>query len=136
MALAYRESAAKKYNIRNKMSNFDVVTYLGSLVGYPIPPKTVQRIATERGVLTVDDWTQIDKRTRNLVFADLLMYIFTAPNNTGNKSKSHGDYSVSIGGVIIYNKSELYNLMMRLYQHPDEELWEALANIGGCQWME
>lgn len=118
------------------MSNFDVVTYLGSLVGYPVPKEAVQRIAKERGVISVNDWTEIDRRTRNLVLADILMIIFTSPNNTGNKSKSHGDFTVSIGGVVIYDKSDIYDLMMRLYQHPEEELWEALANIGGCQWMD
>lgn len=118
------------------MANFDVKTYLASLVGYPIPKDAIQRIAVERNVISVTDWTEIDRRTRNLVLADILMVIFTSPNNTGNKSRSHGDFSVSIGGVVIYNKRELYDLMMRLYQNPDQELWEALDNIGGCQWID
>lgn len=118
------------------MSNFDVITYLGSLVGYPISKATVQRIATERNVISVDDWTMIDTRTRNLVIADLLMVIFTSPNNTGNKSRQHGDFSVSIGGVVIYDKNDIYQLMMKLYQNPDQELWEALAGVGGCEFLD
>lgn len=118
------------------MANFDVKTYLASLVGYPIPKDAIQRIAEERNVMSVKDWTEIDRRTRNLVLADILMVIFTSPNNTGNKSKQHGDFSVSIGGVVIYNKRELYDLMMRLYQNPDQELWEALNDIGTCQFLD
>lgn len=117
------------------MAEFDVISYIGSLVGYPIPKNVIERIATERGVISVEDWTEIDKHTRNLVLADLLMYIFTSPNNSGNKSRQHGDFSVSIGGVVIYDKSDIYNLMMQLYTKPDMELWEALGNIGGCSWQ-
>lgn len=118
------------------MTNFDAVSYIGSLVGYPIPKDALVRIARERNVISVKDWTEIDRRTRNLVLADILMVIFTMPNNTGNKSRQHGDFSVSIGGVVIYDKSDIYDLMMRLYQKPDQELWEALENIGGCEFID
>lgn len=118
------------------MANKNITEYVGSLVTYPIPLKTVERIMTERGLNDVEDWADVDKRTRNLVLADLLFAMFSAPSNTGSKSRSHGDFSVTIGGTIITDKNDIYALMMRLYQHPEDELWEALANIGGCQWME
>lgn len=118
------------------MANFDVVTYLASLVTYPLPKESIQRIAVEREVISVKDWTEIDRRTRNLCLADILMLMFTAPNDTGNKSRSHGDYSVSIGGVKVYNKAQIYDLMMKLYQDPDRELWEALNDIGTCEFLD
>lgn len=118
------------------MANKNIVEYVGSLVNYPIPFKTVERIMVERNLDDVEDWADVDKRTRNLVLADLLFAMFTSPSNTGSKTRSHGDFSVSIGGVILTDKNDLYSLMMRLYQNPDEELWEALANVGGCQWMD
>lgn len=118
------------------MAEFNIVNYLGSILGYPIPKETVERIVRERGLTDIDDWADVPRRERNLAIADMLMFIFTSPNNTGNRSRQHGDFSVTIGGIQLYNKSEIYSLMMRLYQNPDEELWEALANIGGCQWMD
>lgn len=118
------------------MADSKIMEYVGSLVTYPIPKATVERIIKERGIDTVEDWADVTLRTRNLVLADLLFAMFTAPSNTGSKSRSHGDFSCTIGGVIITDKSDLYSLMMRLYQHPDEELWEALANVGNCQWLE
>lgn len=118
------------------MSQFDTISYLGSLVGYPIKKEAIQRIAQERKVLNVDDWTEIDRRTRNLVLADILMVIFTSPNDTGSKSKTHNNFSVSIGGVKIYNKAQVYELMMRLYEDPDRELWEALKDVGTCQFLD
>lgn len=118
------------------MANSEIIEYVGSLVTYPIPKKTVERIIKERGIDNVEDWSDVTLRTRNLVLADLLFAMFSAPSNTGSRSRSHGDYSITIGGTVITDKSDIYNLMMRLYQHPEEELWEALANVGNCQWLE
>lgn len=118
------------------MANQKIVEYVGSLVTYPIPRVTVERIMKERNIADVEDWADVTLRQRNLVLADLLFAIFTAPSNTGSKSRSHGDFSVTIGGVIITDKNDLYALMMRLYQNPEMELWENLANIGGCQWLD
>lgn len=115
---------------------FDIVTYLGSILGYPIPKETVQRIAMERGLNSVADWTEIKRRDRNLAIADMVMYIFTSPNDTGNKSKSHGDFSISIGSIKIYDKNDLYQLMMKIYQNPDAELWESMSEIGNCSWLD
>lgn len=118
------------------MANKKITEYVGSLVTYPIPLPTVERIIKERKIDGIEDWADVDNRTRNLVIADLLFAMFTAPSNTGSKSRSHGDFTVTIGGIIITDKNDIYSLMMSLYQDPDKELWEALANIGGCQWME
>lgn len=118
------------------MANFNVIEYVQSLIGYPVQRPAVERIVTEREIESVSDWTEITRRTRNLVIADLLMVLFTSPSNTGSRSKSHGDFSVTIGGTIITDKKDMYELMMRLYQNPDKELWENLSNIGGCSWME
>lgn len=118
------------------MANSTIIEYVGTLVTYPIPPKTVERIIKERGIDGVEDWADVKLRDRNLVLADLLFAMFTAPSNTGSKSRSHGDFSCTIGGVIITDKNDIYSLMMQLYKNPDKELWELLENIGGCSWME
>ena len=118
-----------------KMANFNIREYLSSIIGYPVPEKTIDRIAHERGLIGIEDWADVPRRERNLAIADILFFIFTSPNDTGNKTKSHGDQTLTVGGVRIYDKNDIYSLMMYLYQHPDEELGEALANIGGCQWM-
>lgn len=117
-------------------SNFNVIEYLGSLIGYPVPEKAVRRIATERGLTDVTDWTDISRRDRNLVIADMLMVLFTSPSNTGSKTRQHGDFSVTIGGTIITDKNDIYSLMMKLYEKPDAEIWENMKDVGTCQWME
>lgn len=117
------------------MANFDVVTYLASLVTYPLPKDSIQRIAVEREVISVKDWTEIDRRKRNLCLADILMLMFTAPNDTGNRSKTHNNFTVSIGGIKIYNKAQIYDLMMKLYENPDQEIWEALKE-GTCSFID
>lgn len=118
------------------MADFNINSYVASLIGYPVSKEAVSRIVTERGLSDVTDWTEISRRDRNLVIADLLMVLFTSPSNTGSRTRSHGDFTTTIGGVIITDKNDLYSLMMKLYENPDAELWENLANIGGCSWME
>lgn len=118
------------------MANKTIREYVGSLITYPIPADTVDRIMEERGLNGIKDWADVTRRTRNLVIADLLFAMFTAPSNTGSKTRQHGDFSVTIGGVIITDKNDIYSLMMKLYQNPDQELWEALADIGNCQWID
>lgn len=118
------------------MEKFDVVDYVGSLIGYPVPEKAVRRIVLERGIAGVGDWTEISRHDRNLCIADMLMVLFTSPSNSGSRTKSHGDFSVTIGGTIITDKNDIYTLMMKLYQNPDKELFENMAEMGGCQWID
>lgn len=118
------------------MANKKIIEYVGSLIGYPTKQFTIERIIKERGLEDIEDWADVTTRTRNLVIADLLFAMFTSPSNTGSKSKSHGDFTVRIGGVIITDKSDIYSLMMRLYENPDQELWEALKDIGACQFLD
>lgn len=118
------------------MANKTIREYVGSLITYPIPADTVDRIMEDRGLNEIKDWADVTRRTRNLVTADLLFALVNAPNDTGTKSRSHGDFSVSIGGVKLYNKTLLYDLMMKLYENPDQEIWEALRDIGTCQFID
>lgn len=118
------------------MADFNVISYVGSLIGYPVKTEVVERIVTERGIKDVTDWTEISLRDRNLCIADMLMILFTSPSNSGSRTKSHGDFSVTIGGIIITDKNQIYKLMMKLYQNPEKELWENLADMGGCQWID
>ena len=118
------------------MANNTIREYVGSLITYPIPSAAVDRIMEERGLNEIEDWADVTRRTRNLVIADLLFAMFTAPSNTGSKSRQHGDFSITIGGVIITDKNDIYALMMKLYQNPEQELWEALNDIGGCEFLD
>ena len=118
------------------MANKKIIEYVTSLIGYPIKQFVVERIIKERGLEDIDDWTDMTTRMRNLVVADLLFNLFTSPNDTGSKSKTHNNFTVSVGGTKLYDKNDIYSLMMTLYKNPDQELWEALDNIGGCQWLD
>lgn len=118
------------------MAAFDIIEYMGSLVGYPVSEASLERIARERGLTEVSDWTEISRRQRNLVIADILFVLFTSPSNTGSVTKSHGDFTLTVGGVILTDKSDMYDLMMKLYNNPDNELYELLDDVGGCEWTE
>lgn len=112
---------------------------MSGLTGYVFRADVLERIANERGVGNAVSIEDIDRRTRNLMIADMLMVLFTSPSNSGSKTKSHGDFSVTIGGQIITDKNDIYDLMMRLYQNPDGELLEAIAEVmqsGGVQFLD
>lgn len=116
-------------------SKFNIIEYASSLIGYPVPQKVVARIIDERGLMDVTDWTEVSTRDKNLIIASLLFYLFTSPSNTGSRSKQHGDFTVTIGGTIITDKNDIFALMNRIWQNPDREMSEILADMGCCQWM-
>lgn len=118
------------------MTDFNIIDYIGTLIGYPIPRGVVERIILERGLSEITSWADVPLRDKNLAIADLLFYVFTMPSNTGSKSKSHGDFSVTIGGTIITDKNDLYTLMMRIYNNPEKELWENMSDIGNCSFID
>lgn len=121
------------------MAEFNIINYMRGLTGYVFREDVLRRIAVERGVENATSIEDIDRRSRNLMIADMLMVLFTSPSNSGSKTKSHGDFSISIGGQIITDKSDIYALMMRLYDNPDEELHEAIAEVadfGGIKFLD
>lgn len=121
------------------MAEFNIINYMRGLTGYVFREDVLRRIAVERGVENATSIEDIDRRSRNLMIADMLMVLFTSPNNSGTKTKSHGDFTLTIGGQIITDKNDIYALMMRLYDNPDEELYEAIAEVadfGGTHFLD
>lgn len=119
------------------MADFDIIGYMQTLTGYPVERPVLERIASERNLTGVTTPEQLSRKDRNLVIADLLFYMFTSPSNTGSRTKSHGNFTVTIGGVIITDKNDIYALMMSLYKNPEQELWEALDTVNGdMYWTE
>ena len=117
-------------------NDFDIVEYAGSLIGYPVPRTVVERIVAERNLTTVECWEDVSLRDKNLIIASLLFHLFTSPSNTGSKSRQHGDFSVTIGGVIITDKKDMCALMNRIWKNPDAELWELMDDMGECSFID
>lgn len=117
-------------------NKFNIIEYAGSLIGYPVPRTVVERIVNERGIADVKSWDEVTTRDKNLTIASLLFYLFTSPNDTGSKSKTHNNFTVSVGGVKIYDKNDIFTLMNRIWQNPDAELWELMDGMGECFFLD
>lgn len=115
---------------------FNIVDRIARLTNYPIPREKVEDIVEERGLKNVKSWSEVSNRDRNLALASILFHMWTSPSNTGSKTKQHGDFSITIGGVILTDKDHIFELMNRIWQNPDAELPELMQNLGGCQWID
>lgn len=118
------------------MAVFNIIRYMSSLSGYVFDEAVLERIALERGVSEVTDFSQLTQRDKDLCLADMLLVLFTSPSQTASLSKKHGQFSQTIGSQIIYDKADLYDLMMRLYRKWGDPLAEELEDMGGgCEWI-
>lgn len=114
---------------------FNIVDFVGGLVGYPIPRSKIEDIIEERGLQDVKSISEISTRDKNLAIASLLFYLFTSANDTGSKSKTHNNFTISVGGVKIYDKNDIFTLMNRIWRNPDAELWELMDGMGECSFV-
>jgi hypothetical protein len=107
------------------------------MTGYQFTKEQLKQIAIDRGVYGISDLSELTLRARNLMLADMLFIIFTSYTNSGSTTKSHGDYSVTIGAKQITDKADIYKLMTSLYENPEQEVYQAISNLsGGCQWLD
>ena len=75
-----------------------VLEALKGINAYPVPLRTIQRIAEKRGIVLQDEATQEMQQSRgyNLAVADLLQWLSEAPN------VSQGGQSCFTGRSVLY----------------------------------
>lgn len=118
------------------MATFDIIRYMSSRTGYVFDTAVLERIALERGVSEVTDFAELTQKDKDLILADMLLVLFTSPSQTASISKKHGQFALTIGSQIIYDKDDIYELMMRLYKKWGDPLAEELEDMGGgVEWI-
>lgn len=119
-----------------RMAEFDIVKWLSGRVGYYIPEATLENIVLERGLQDVTDFADLSDRDKDLTLADLLFYMWTSPTSTASETKSHGDFTHTIGSQQLTDKRNIYNTMIALYRKWGDPKAELAENSeGGCGWM-
>lgn len=119
--------------------NFDIIEYLSGLTGYVFDKAVLKRIALDRNVHEVKDYSELDKATRDLLFADLLYTAYLSPNVWASSTQSHGSYTKSIGSQTTYteDKERLYNQIVSIYKkYNDEKLEEIENSDSNLQWLD
>lgn len=115
---------------------FDIITYMSTLTGFTFEKSVLERIAMERGVSEVTEYSQLEQKTKDLLLADLLLVIYTSPYQTSSLTKQHGAFTQTIGSQIITDKRGMFNLMTSLYKKWNDDKLETVNEMdGGHQWI-
>ena len=118
-------------------AKFDVIDYLSGLTGFIFDKAVLKRIALDRGVSDVTEYSQLDAMTKDLLLADLLYVAYYSPSIWASVSNANGSYSQSIGSQTIKteDKERVYNRFVSIYKKYDDEKLEQLEDNGYLQWL-
>lgn len=119
------------------MAQFDIIKYISSLTGFVIDKSVCERIAMERGVEGVTSIGELEQKTKDLLLADVLYYIYLSPNSSASMTKQHGAFTQTVGSQTINDKKGIYNTLIALYKKYDDDMLETVeAMEGGLQWLK
>lgn len=108
---------------------FDILQYMSGLTGFTFDKAVLTRIALERGVDQVTAYSQLTKRQKDLITADMLLTAYLSPNVWASFDQSHGSYKKGIGSQTMYNKEEILDYLRGIYEeYEDEKLDEVPDN--------
>ena len=118
------------------MAQSEIIDYLSGLTGFVFDKSVLVRIARDRGVLDLEV-ADLDQREKDLLLADLLYTIYISPNVMASMSQSHGNYQQTVGSQTIYDKHDIYEMMIALYRKWGDVKGDDIPDLGGgLTWME
>lgn len=118
---------------------FDIIEYLSGLTAFIFDKAVLKRIAYERNVTEVEDYAELDEKTKELLKADLLYTAYCSPNTWASSNLSHGSYSKTVGQQTMSadTKERLYNTFVSIYtKYNDEKLSEFKDADSNLQWLD
>lgn len=117
-------------------AKFDIIDYLSGLTGFLFDKSVLTRVATERMVLDVDEYSKLDTKTKDLLLADLLFVAYYSPNVWASSTHSHGSYTQTSGSQTINSadKERIYNRFTAIYRKYDDEKLNVTED-GTLQWL-
>lgn len=120
------------------MEHFDIIEFISGLTPYVFSDSLLKRIAMERGVYGVDDYSSIEQRTKDLIKADLMYEAYLSPNVMASCTQQHGSYTNTIGSQQTYeaHRERLYNIFMSIYKkYEDPKADDIISDEGTLQWL-
>lgn len=118
---------------------FDIIEFLSGLTNYVFDKAVLKTIALGRGVADVTSYDELDKKTIDLLEADLLYKAYYSPNVWASSSQSHGSYTKSVGHQTFYlqEKERIYNRFTYIYKKYGDDKLEEIenSNEGNLQWI-
>lgn len=118
---------------------FDIIEFLSGLTNYVFDKAVLKTIALGRDVADVTSYDELDKKTIELLEADLLYKAYYSPNVWASSSQSHGSYTRTVGSQTIYEaeKEKIYARLSFIYKKYDDEKLEEVEDLSGSlQWLD
>lgn len=118
---------------------FDIIEFLSGLTNYVFDKAVLQTIALGRDVADVTSYDELDKKTIELLEADLLYKAYFSPNVWASSTQSHGSYTRTVGSQTIYEaeKEKIYARLSFIYKKYDDEKLEEVEDLSGSlQWLD
>lgn len=91
----------------------NIVKYLGNKCAFEISRDTIETFLLDRGVVCSAETTDVSVQNRELLFADCMLYYYYSPSSSYRKS--HGNYSVSVGGESKSDRRDALQFIRRIY---------------------
>lgn len=118
---------------------FDIIEFLSGLTNYVFDKAVLKTIALGRGVAEVESYDNLNRKTIELLEADLLYTVYYSPNVWASSSQAHGSYSRSVGSQTLYReeKEKIYKRFSYIYKKYNDERFEDIenSNEGNLQWI-
>lgn len=113
------------------MEQFSIIDYLSGLTGFCFDKAVLNRIALERGVLNVTSFEELDEKTRDLLYADVLLAAYLSPTSSASITKQHGAFTQTVGSQTINDRKGIYNILIALYRKWNDAKLDIATNAGG-----
>lgn len=101
---------------------FDILQYMSGLTGFTFDKAVLTRIALDRGVAEVTEYSELTKRDRDLITADLLLTAYLSPTTWASFNQSHGSYKKGVGSQTMYNKEEILDYLRGIYEEYEDPM--------------
>lgn len=114
----------------------NIVTYLGGKIRFEVTADNIKSVLVDRGIADTADTSTLTQEELDLCYADILFIIWSStPTNTASWSKSHGNYKEAHGSETLRDKTDIYNMMVKIYTLYLDEKLDQLP-LRGFYWVE
>lgn len=119
-------------------AKFNIIEYLSGLTAFVFDKAILKRIALDRGVYNIVEYSDLTTQQKELLRADLLFVAYMSPNVWASSTNSHGSFTQTVGSQTVYSedKERLYNVFMGIYKKYNDEKLDEIETIGNLQWLD
>ena len=117
-------------------NGFDIIKYIAGLTNHTFDKAVLERIALERDVFYVTDFSFIDESTRELLKADCLLTVYEGATTTSAYSVQDGAFKENIGSQSVLDMKRIYNILSAIYKkYNDPKLSQIEGSTGQLSWV-